>query len=209
VNINIVLARTIICVGALLGLSLCAFGAQPLATALPIAVDASNAKTGIVEGLQITATLDKRSYNAGSPIYLVVHLTNTTSQKITMLFPYVSAAAYLNVIVRASDGKQAQLTARSTYTKPDFDKPYVPDSMTSIQNSLAAGASYAFILLPNIVYDMTRTQDYYVSVKIMIPKLTGAGTAVLETKPMLLSVVDPDHMVVPIAPYPTNPSGAD
>jgi len=174
---------------------------------IPIAVNSSKTVTDTVEGLQLSAVLDKRTYRAGSPVYLLAELKNCSPKSITMLFPYVNSAAALNVIVETADYKQAPPTARAVYVKPDFTKPYLPDSITSLRHSLSPGATYNFVLQPNIAYDMTQTSDYFVIVKIMIPRLDGQGTAVLETKPMLLSVTNP--VFERSAPFPDNPQGEE
>lgn len=172
----------------------------------PLQADAPNVQTAIVEGLQLSATLDKGSYPAGSPVYLMVHLKNTTSKDIQLLIPWEDAAARLNVIVQTATGAQAPLTARAIYDKPDFDRPYKRPGVWSVLYGIAPGGRYDFILQPNLVYDMTQTGTYKVTVKMMVPKLAGQGTAVLETTPMALNVDSPDLQPVP---YPDNPTGEE
>lgn len=182
-------------------------GAQTLAPPTqPVPVKGPGSTSGVVEGLQMSATLDQYSYPACPSVYLVVHLRNMTDKALPLLIPDEYPAARLNVAVRIGNGSLAPFTARAHYRKPDFAEPYHEPSSITRGRGIGPGVALDFVLEPSLVYDMSKGGDYTVQVMMAIPKLNGEGTATIQTAPMLIRVESPSNLT---ADYPVNPTGQE
>lgn len=180
-------------------------GSDPIPATNLTSAQIMKASSPIIEGYQITESMNKDDYNVGEPIYMSVSVTNVTSHNIHFLFmDYASIENRLNYTVTTQAGKAVPMTAGADYKAPDFTTKYQRPLFTDRPpRVLGPGAILKFRLLLNAVYDLSVTDDYEVSVEQRVSTLDDKGSAVLQTAPMAFRVSDPQDVSVS---YDVNPS---
>lgn len=131
------------------------------------------------EGFQLTALIENNVFQSKDPIFIKLGLRNISKRNLSCL--YFSIESDFQILIKRKDNKDIQLTEYGkNVSSPHFSRVNIV--------SLAPFESMEGALLVSKIYNMQEPGEYEITIKKIIPKLSGDGWAELMSNPITIKV---------------------
>jgi len=136
----------------------------------------------IIEGLQLSARLDKATFRRDEPVLLKLSIKNTTTKPLFLRASY-SQKDY-QVFVKNENGKSPALTELGEHLKrnsiiasPESKVNLDPGQESEDQTNVSE------------LYDLTAPSTYYITAKRVVPKMSGSGAVEIASNTVKVTIM--------------------